>query len=181
MKMAMLMDDIRKTPIFRQLIPQEAGIGWPIPLRRNEQVFVTLPFFCFSYKPQNKETTLYPPFATITLNWSSQVPVEYVNLRFRNPWPEGDWQKPAGIFPHLAVAKLSVKQYQDVRNELLSMYDVLLDALSRNEVLAPEWKTAFSLLLRTLVEPSLEQYYRALGQKFFATFLPPLTETILTT
>ncbi len=175
MNMITLMDDLRKSPVFRQLVPQEAGIGWPIPLRRNKKVFVTLPFYGFSHKAHNQETILHPPFATITIDWSNQMPVEYVNLRFRNPWPEGDWQRPAGTFPHPAVSKLSIKQYRDLRNELLSMYDILLDTLAMNEVLTTDWKASFSLLLRMLMEPSLEPYYRALGEKFFDNFLPPLS------
>lgn len=72
-----LMEEIRKTPIFRQLVPQEAGIGWPIPLRKamepesQKRVFITLPFYGFARIPQSDETALYPPFAALTLDWSN--------------------------------------------------------------------------------------------------------------
>jgi hypothetical protein len=174
MKMIALMNDMRKMPMYRQVIPQEAGIGWPIPLRRNKHVYVIMPCFGYAHTPDKHETTLYPPFATITLDWSKQVPVEYVDLRFRHPWLEGNWEQVAGTFPHAAVKELSVQQYQNLRNELLIMYDALLDTLGKQETLSAEWKTAFSLLLRTMMEPPLEPYYRALGEKFFQTFLPPL-------
>lgn len=174
MQMIALMEDIRKTPIYRQVIPLEANIGWPIPSRRKKRVFVTLPFFSVERVPANKETRLYPPFATITLDWLNQAPVEYVDLRYRNPWSETDWEQPVGIFPHPAVTEFSKGQYEELRTRLLSMYDHLMETLSKNKSLAPEWKTEFSFLLRLLMEPSLEPYYRLLGQNFFETFLPRL-------
>lgn len=172
-----LMHTIRKTPLYRQLIPLEAGVGWPIPLRRNKKVYVTLPFFGQAHDPHTHETILYPPFALITFDWSNQTPVEYVNLRFRNPWPEGNWEERAGTFPHAAIAHFSIGQYRDRRNELLALYDELLEALVHDETLPAEREASFSMLLRLLMEPSLEPYYRALGPKFFGHFLPDVAET----
>ena len=174
MNMITLLQEVRKTPIYRQVIPLEAQIGWPIPLRRRKRVFVTLPFFSLERMPTNQESRLYPPFATITLDWLNQIPVEYVDLRFRNPWPETAWDQPAGVFPHPAIAELSRGQYEELRTKLLAMYDQLMDTLSNNKPLTPAWKTEFSFLLRLLMEPSLEPYYRMLGQKFFEEFLPQM-------
>jgi hypothetical protein len=174
MSMIVLMEDIRKTPIYRQVIPLEANIGWPIPSRRKKRVFVMFPFFSVEHILTSKETRLYPPFATITLDWLSQVLVEYVDLRYRNLWPETNWEDPIGVFPHPAVAEFSKGQYEKLRAKLLTMYDHLMETLNKNMALTPEWKTEFSLLLRILVEPSLESYYRSLGQNFFETFLPYL-------
>jgi hypothetical protein len=175
MQMTALVQDIRKTPIYRQLIPLEAQVGWPIPLRRKKRVLVTLPFFSIERISSNQQNRLYPPFATITLDWSNQVPVEYVDLRFRHPWPqETNWEQPVGAFPHPAVAELSVGQYEELRTKLLTMYDHLMETLSENKALSDDWKKEFSLLLRILMEPSLEAYYRSLGQNFFEIFLPYL-------
>ena len=171
MKTKELLKEIRKTPIFRQLVPQEAGIGWPIPLRKNDKVFITLPFFGYSVIAEKGKTDLFPPFATVTLTWSSKTFVEYVNLRFRNPWPEGKWEEQVGIFPHPAIAHLPVREYKDKRDELLSMYDEMFDMLSNNSPIHPDWSSKFSQLLRLLMEPSLEPYYRALSPKFFSRFL----------
>ena len=170
-KTEQLMKDIRKTPLFRQLIPQEAGVGWPIPLRKGGKVYVTLPFFGFAPTDQKGVTKLFPPFATITLDWSNQVPVEYVNLRFRNPAPELNWEGEVGTFPHPAVNQITVGQYQERRRELLGMYDEMLDNLSQNHPFTPEWNQQFSDNLRLLIEPALEPYYRVLGEKFFQRFL----------
>ena len=165
-----LMEVLHKTPMFRQLVPQEAGMGWPIPIRKQGKVYAILP--CFSYIPSEKgKTVLYPPFATITVAWSNGLPVEYVNLRFQNPWPEGDWERQVGTFPHAAVAGLTVSQYQEKRHALLSMYDEMFAMLAQGSAFPPEWTARFGHLLRALMEPSLEPYYRALRPKFFNRFL----------
>lgn len=166
------MRDLRKWPIFRQLIPQEAGIGWPMPVRKAKNVYVTFAFFGMVSQKDVQQTSLFPPFATLTINWQNQVPVEYVSLRFRNPWPEGNWEEQAGIFPHPAVAHLSVGQYEQKREKLLAMYDDMLVTLAQGSIFAPEWKVTFGDLLRTLIEPGLEPFYRVLAPKFFDHFLP---------
>lgn len=170
-KTEQLMQDIRKTPIFRQLIPMEAQIGWPIPLRREGKVYVTLPFFGASTKTPGK-TILFPPFAKMTLEWSTLLIVEYVNFRFQNPFSEVKWEQPIGTFPHPAVTNMTVEEYQAKRHELLIMYDEMLEHLLKGQNLSPDWNRKFSQILRLMMEPDLETYYQALGAKFFGRFLP---------
>jgi hypothetical protein len=167
----LLIKGVRKMPFFRQTVPQEAGVGWPIPLRKEGKIYVTLPFFGFSPTAAAGKTQLYPPLAIATLDWSNQLLVEYVNLRFRPPAPELDWTKQVGTFPHPAVSQITVAQYRQLRQELLTMYDQMFDLLGQNNPLAPEWSQRFAELLNTLVEPPLIPYYRALNPKFFARFL----------
>jgi hypothetical protein len=169
-KIEQLMQDIRKTPIFRQLIPMEAQIGWPIPLRREGKVYVTLPFFGSSTKTPGK-TILFPPFAKMTLEWSTLLIVEYVNFRFQNPFSEVKWEQPIGTFPHPAVTNMTVEEYQAKRHELLIMYDEMLEHLLKGQNLSPDWNQKFSQILRLMMEPDLETYYQALGAKFFGRFL----------
>ena len=163
---------IRKHPVFTSLVALEAGTGWPYPVRKGGKVYVTLPFFGCPRTANQKETPLYPPFATITAGWNTGLVVEYENLRFRNPWPEGRWDEQVGTFPHPAVAGLTVGDYKAKRAELFAMYDELFDTLEAGGEFADGWIGRFEALLRLLVEPSLEPYYRALAPKFFDRFLP---------
>jgi hypothetical protein len=111
-----LMRDVRKMPLFNQSISLETAVGGGIPRRKDNKVYIILPFYgCY---PQKGVTKLFPPFATITLDWSNQVPVEYVNLRFRNPAPELNWEGEAGTFPHPALSQMTVGQYLERRREL---------------------------------------------------------------
>lgn len=170
-----LLKNIRKTPLFMQLIPQEAGIGLPIPLRRKideeMKVYAILP--CFGFNPVEKgRTKLFPPFAKITVQWSNKVPVEYVNLHFNNPAPkELHWSGEIGTYPHDAVAGMTIGEYKTKRRELMQMYDEMFTALENNSSLSQEWKQQFSSLFSTLIEPSLIPYYRVFGAKFCDRFL----------
>ena len=176
-KTEQMMKRIRKMPIFHQLIPKEAGIGWlmPVrkePVRKENKIHVTVPFYGYVLDPKQSKTILYPPFATITLSWPKLIPVEYVNLRFRNPAPELNWMAQVGTFPHPAVEQITVGEYKEKRHQLLVMYDEMLDNLLEKKAFSPEWKEQFTELFRTLMEPSLEPYYHALAPKFFDRFLP---------
>ena len=163
---------IRKSPVFTSLVALEACTGWPFPVRKNGRVYVSIPFFGCPRTAGQKENPLYPPFAVITAQWSNGLVVEYLNLRFRNPWPEGKWDEQVGTFPHAAVAGLSVSEYTAKREELFAMYDELFDTLEKGGEFNEDWTTRFESLLRLLLEPSLEPYYRALAPKFFDRFLP---------
>ena len=169
-KTELLLQDVRKMPLFRQIVPLEAAIGWPIPLRKDGKVYITLPFY--GCTPKKGQTSLFPPFATLTLDWANLMPVEYVNLRFRNPALDLNWEGQIGTFPHPAIAQITRGEYLEKRRELLAMYDEMFDNLSQNTPFTLEWNQQFSETLRLLIEPSLEPYYRVLGGKFFDRFLP---------
>jgi hypothetical protein len=165
-----LLQNIRKTPLFMQLIPQEAGIGLPIPLRREEKAYAILP--CFGFKPIEKgKTILFPPLANVTVQWSNQLPVKYVNLKFDNPAPELQWSGEIGTYPHDAVVGMTIGEYKAKRRELLQMYDEMFAALENGSGLSPEWKQQFSELFSILIEPPLIPYYRVFGAKFCQKFL----------
>lgn len=166
-RMEAMLIQVRRTPVFRSLVPAEAGIGWPIPLRRNGEAYVRLPLF--GQQPTGRRgasAELYPPFATLTLAWSNAKPVEYVDLRFSRPWPAEQAQGPVGTFPHDAV-RGTVSDYRRERSQLLAMYDEFLEHLASDEPMPSAFLDQFAARLRKLIEPDLEPYYRILGPKFF--------------
>jgi hypothetical protein len=173
-----LYHDLRRMPLFRQLAPMEAGIGWPIPVRHRPgwrsatSVYVRLPLFGF--RPRAGEVRLYPPFAVITLAWASQAtrprPLEYADLRFAHPWAVNGSPEPVGTFPHPAV-RGTVAEYLAHRDRLFGLYDELLDGLQAGVPFRGPAYQDFGELLRMLMEPSMERYYRSLAPKFCQEFL----------
>ncbi|MEU6995535.1 hypothetical protein ABZ953_33380 [Streptomyces sp. NPDC046465] len=164
---------LRRMPLFRQLAPMESGLGWPVPLRLGPasgdagRICLRVPLF--GMRPRTGGgAELFPPFATVTLDRATGRPMEYVDLRLTRPWPVPDRPEPAGSFPHAAVSG-TVADYRAARGELLALYDDLCDHLAARTPFARGAR--FSALLRTLLEPGLEPYYRALGPEFFAHFL----------
>jgi hypothetical protein len=166
---AELLREVRRMPIFRQLVPSEAGIGWPLPARKDGRVYITVPFFGMPTTGAKGYQPLYPPFSVLTLDWRTGRPVAFLDLRYRSPWQRVDG--PVGHFPHEGIKSMTRREYLDRREELLRLYDELLETLITEGTFEPEWTDRFSELLKLLVEPGLEPYYRALAPKFTARFL----------
>ena len=173
-----LMEDVRRMPLFRQLAPMESGIGWPIAVRHRPgwtgttAVYMRLPLFGFQQPPDaSRPTVIYPPFATITLDWATGRPVEYADLRYTRPWAMHGPQGAVGEFPHDAIRGWSAGEYLKSRTRLLELYDVMLDDLRAERPFGE--RAEFGELFQTLLDPSLEPYYRALGGRFVEQFLGP--------
>lgn len=165
-----LFKEIRKMPLFQQVIPMEASIGWPITIRKNGKVYAKFPFFG-QKSTGNGEWDLTPPFATITFDWSNFIPVEYINLRFQNPAPELTWQGTIGVFPHSAIKqRMNTSEYKQKRQELFVMYDELFQALATGKS-SKSKDREFSQLFSLLIEEPLIPYYRVIGKKFIDHFL----------
>lgn len=164
--------EIRKHPVFRSLVPMEAGVGWPVPIRRNGSVYLCIPFFGLQPAKDGNPILIYPPFATITLSWPNLVVVEYVNLRWKKIWSEKELSIPAGKFPHPTVAGLKLAEYNEMHGRLMWHYENMLNA-KIDEAGLKEFKQ----LLAQMMEPALLPYYRKLFTKFYDHFLPELSVT----
>ena len=172
--------ELRRMPLFRQLAPMEAGIGWPIPVRHrpgwrgHTSIYVRIPLFGFGSRAG--QTRLYPPFAIITLAWPAPGrrprPLEYADLRFTRKWAKSGTPEPVGTFPHDAV-RGTVADYLTARGRLFELYDEMMDALQEEKPFTEPSYGEFRSLLRTLMEPSLESYYRELAPGFCREFLGP--------
>lgn len=164
-----LLARVRRSLIFRELIPAEAGIAWPVPVRRGDRALMQLAAFGQRARPGGG-VDLYPPFATLTLEWSTARPVEYRDLRIERPeTPNG----PIGTFPHAAIRGTSAA-YVAKRRELLGLYDELFERLATPAQHPTDALDArFCELLALLIEPPLEPYLRALAPDFLARVLGP--------
>ena len=158
---------IREHPVFRTLVPMEAGIGWPVPIRRNGSVYLCIPTFGLQRAMGDHPVLIYPPFATITVSWPNLVVGEYGNLRWKELWSEEEFAKPAGTFPHPEIASLTLAQYNEMRTQLLKYFDSMLDA-SIDETGMGE----FRKVLSKMMEPPLLPYYRKLFPKYYDYFIP---------
>jgi len=167
-----LIRDLRRTPMFRQVVPMESGIGWPIPVRHRDgetHVYARLPLY--GLQRADAVTNLFPPFAMITVHWPEGRVVEFADFTYSRPWPAGASAGPAGVFPHEAVRGMTTRDYMTERDRVLAGYDELLDSLRAGQPFTA--RDEFATLLRRLLEPGLEPYYRALGPRFFDQFLGP--------
>lgn len=161
-----------RMPLFRQMIPQAAAIGWPLPRRsKDKRLYVTIPFYGFRRAADGK-TDLFPIFATITVDWETKIVVEYADLRYTGLCPRDNPPKPVGRFPHDAVVTGTVDDYRRAKSDLFVLYDKLFDALAAGAPIDTAVATEFAALFDRLLEPGLEPQYRALAEKFVERFKP---------
>ena len=158
----------RHTDTFRELAPGTAALGWPAVKLVRGQVFLSVPLFDQQRRPDGA-VNLYPPFATLTLGWAPPLIAAYLDLATEGAWT-ADISAPAGTFPHPELGD-SEHGYLTMRRQLFTCYDAVCAALSDGR--EPSYDTAAELsrLLRVLLEPALEPYYRALEPDFFGRYL----------
>jgi hypothetical protein len=162
---------LRRMPLVRQVIPQEAGIGWPLPQRKASRLLVVWPFYGMTRPAAGQKTDVFPIFATVTVAWATKIVVEYVDLQYSGACPRLDPPVPVGQFPHPALSGLSVGEYRQGRARLLALYDQLFDVLEAGGEFDPRFLAEFGGLLTRYLEPGLEPQYRALAGPFVARFL----------
>jgi hypothetical protein len=161
---------IRQSSVFRNLVPMQAGTGWPVPIRKRGKMYLCIPYFGLQQGKGKQPVLIYPPFATITVSWPKLLIVEYVNLRWRNLWSEKQLANPAGIFPHPAVAGVKLEEYNDMRQRLMAYIEAML-----NSTIDKTGLQEFSKIFHVMMEPSLLPYYRKLFPKYYGHFLPAKT------
>jgi hypothetical protein len=170
-----LLADLTGLPLTEVFVASTAGLGWPLPVRHDPgfddqvRVYLRVPFYRFEERP-GLSTLIFPPYATVTVDWENRQPVEYVDLRYSRPWPMGGSSEPVGVFPHEA-AQGPVAAYNAARERLFGCYDDMFDSLLARRPFGRAEE--FAGLLRRLMEPSLQPYYRILSPQFCRRFLGP--------
>ena len=159
---------LRRSALFRELVPMEAGVGWPLPHLSNGSVHAILPCFGMARVGKPARTALLAPFAGFTVSWSSGRPVEYVDYRYRGAWRNLDFSRPLGSFPHEQVQAMRRSDYLAKRARLHRMYGQLFDSLAAGGELPPFWMREFTELVDLLWEPALRPFYRQLAPRFYA-------------
>jgi hypothetical protein len=182
-----LMTELRHTSWFRDLVPVEASMSWPVPfLGDNNTIYVTFMLFgtAAMQSRQRQEgvsqtnveskayvTALFPPFAGVTVNWLNGQLVDYTHYRFRSKWKTVNFDQPIGIFPHPEVAEMPRALYLAMRDQLCFFYDRLLDDLYLGVEPPSQWVNDVQCVLNLMIEPALKSFYKELAPQFYAEFM----------
>lgn len=158
------MEELGRSNVGRHLIPLEASVAWPIPYQANERAYLILPIY--SRRPvQDGRFAIFPWSAALTLEWTTERLVEYIDFQFKSPWSKLDFGQPIGIaepFTDVIVEQV---------NTLLKLYDELFDAVTLGQTPPPFWIDLFRRALSDLIEPSHQEFYKQLAPKFYEGFI----------
>lgn len=169
-KIEAFMKAVRNSTIGRQVIPMETITGWPIVMRKDGKVYVKLIYFGIEQKEKGK-TLLYPPLVSIMAEFDTVRIVQYKDLRFEENFKGTNWSEACGKFPHTAVVGMKVKEYKQYKNDLLDLYDEMIEKMKKGDEFSEAWEKNFSILLSTMIEEPLINYYKICGEKFFNRFI----------
>ncbi|HEY8986341.1 MAG TPA: hypothetical protein VIU15_43060 [Streptomyces sp.] len=173
-----LLAELRRSALFRSVVPLEAELGWPVPMLRGTadvpRVYLTVVAFRTRPRQGGKGGGLevLPPFAHLTVGWPAGEVAAFADHRFESPWPGPvDVQRAVGAFPHPGLPR-DAASYRQARTTAFGFYDELCEALAAGRVLPGAWWGRFADCLAPLLEPGLVPFYRVLGPKFLARILP---------
>jgi len=123
--------------------------------------------FVTARSPQTGKTAIFRPSAVLRLNGKGKL------VAFRNYREAGDqfpslrWSKPLAMWPHPAVAGMTVKAYTEKRDALLEMYEAELPRFPASRALSPEFAESWRLIAHPVVLPFLKElaphFYKAVS------------------
>jgi hypothetical protein len=111
-----------------------------------------------------KRTALFRPKAVVVSRSIRAEIVRYENYRLgHDPFPLLEWDSPVAMYPHKAIGNLTQKQYQELENELLTVYAETSECFSKGQPLP----CRFRKLYVQLQDPVILGYLKCLAPDFF--------------
>ena len=141
--------------------------GFPILEIRNDRLCITLPYLRYQVTGETDKTLVYPIRYVVTMVLPEEKPVEYKDLEYDYLFSKVDFKQPMGLFRHEAIKHLNKKEYEELRTELYSCYDKVIDALLNEVEYSEEDEYRMRELLQMLVEPCQLPVYKALNEDFY--------------
>jgi hypothetical protein len=161
-----LYECVRRTSLFRSLVPVEAGVGIPAPTTSAGRFVLHFP--CFTTAPAGgEERFLFVPCATISLDWQTARPVEYIDHAFRSPWKTEDRSRPVARVGRDDQPPLSREERAETLHSLFRGYDELACSVLRGRELPVDWEDGFRTGFRLLVPAALHPYYAHVAPGFY--------------
>ncbi len=143
--------------------------GFPIIGAVAGKLYLKVPFLKYKVTGEADKNLVFPVKYVLTYSLPDMKPVGFEDLEYNRVFKKVEFNKPIGFFRHEAVKNFSKAEYLEKKDELLSMYDDVIKALTEK---IPYPRTAeFKKLLNVMIEPSVKPIYKALDKTFFDNFL----------
>jgi hypothetical protein len=156
----------RKARLDLNLVPLEASPSIPIPFIYQNSVYLTILYYLGSRLKGQKKIQIYRPISKIIFNPINVKLVCFIDYRLKDDFPETDWTKPIGEFPHESIATISLKEYMKRKDQLIYKYDQVVNAMNDTAVVT-EWKSEFINEFYSLCSPCLIHFLKKTSPTFF--------------
>lgn len=159
--------DLNRRPEIQAVIPLGFTPGMPMLTLRQDNLCVVVPFLRYKITGEKDCTLVYPIRYVAEYIVPEFQLVQFADLAFTKYADKIDLDKPCGRFRHEAVAKLSHKEYDELRERTLNSFDKAVDVLLNGGSYLVSDQELMSTQLQTIVEPSLWDFYRTLAPQFY--------------
>ncbi len=152
-RLKLVIQELERSSLARQLFPENARLAWPAPFVANNRVYLKFPIFFRKEKLDvagNLLVQIFAPYATISCDWHSRRIVEYCDLRLRSQKQSPKcsvWQAPC---------LEAIVRHNDNTSALFRIYQEMLDALELGSELPPFVLSEFKSLLKAIIPPLTE-------------------------
>lgn len=151
------------------------GYSGGIPIFRilNGYLCLSVPFLKYRSTGETDKTLVYPIRYVVTYRLPEMTAAGFEDLSLDPQFDGIDFTKPIGLFRHEEIRHLNKKEYEKKRNELISLYEELADALIYDFDFSAEQQKKMAELIQMLAEPSLRPIYKVIGKDFYNKYFNP--------
>ena len=159
------------TFILHSNMPMGYVPGLPILCILNGNLCMKVPFLKYKVTGEVDQTFVYPIKYVATITLTESIIVGFEDLSFRTEYAKVDFSNPIGKFRHEAIKHLDKRSYKNLRSELYAEYDKIINSLTNGDLYETKDEIRFKSLFNTLLEPSLQSFYKALDIDFTNKYL----------
>lgn len=161
-----LVSEFNRSELRHSMVPMELASGWPSIHRMGKTLCITIPYFSRGVVEGGK-IALKPISCSVTLPVRNpKVLMDFTIYTYRRDWDDIDFEKPAGFFPHEALAGVKRSEYNAMCDQLFGYYDEMVDAVLNNRPF--DRQDEMSQLFKKLMEPCHYPQYLRINKKFYS-------------
>lgn len=156
----------KKNNLRFKLVPLDSSPSLPIPIIKNRKPLLS--FFFYTAKKYKKEEKIkiYRPNSRMIIEIKSSRIVYYRDYKLLDKFPDISWKDPIGEFPRDEISTLTLQEYNQMKDDLLSDYDRYFDLLQGNNQ-DDTFRKDLSEKFYKLCEPCLLVFMRKIDIKYF--------------
>ena len=156
----------RKTKPEFNLVPIESIPSLPIPIVFNKIIYLGFLYYIGKRTEKDEKIKLYRPNSKLIINPKTGKIQYFVSYTIMDEFEDVPWDKPIGEFPHGSIRKLTLQEYGERKNCLISKYETVFEAIDDMD-LNQDVKDKFRDEFYSLCEPALLPFLKKIGASFF--------------
>ncbi len=160
---SLAVEKLKNNRIRFGLTPLESTPSLPVFEKVNGKIYLTFLYFTSKKLQKDEKMKIFRPNSTITVDMQTGRIVKYFAF---DGFGSVGREKPIGQWPHEEIESLSLKEYKEMKEELLKKYDRAIDMFV-DGIQDDEFKQEFKQLFYKICEPCLLPSMKKEGKVFF--------------